>query len=260
MLELKTQNYSLDDQCRRKDQELLNRRDRCETLEKELTKYQSLAKLNPLSFAKSFQLGKGKDNKDKEAVDQLLQENENLQRKIQLQEDEFRLTNKTLREEINRLNKQNQVLSSQCSKSTSNADAIDCFQNVADSTTDNTRSKLVAQVQPLELKFNGENYGVELIANDATGKANQNLSYAVLREKEQLETRVTEFSSKVTQLEQEKHKLTEISKLFSQTKTSLEKSLGDSEKKRNELQRQFNEREETLKKIEASVFRLNYHS
>lgn len=84
LLELRTTNYELDGQCKKQERENQLLRDRTETLDKELQKAN-----------KAIQ----KSKKAKE-VELLIQENDQLQRKLHSQEEEFRLQNQTLMQEL----------------------------------------------------------------------------------------------------------------------------------------------------------------
>ncbi|XP_017537440.2 GRIP1-associated protein 1 isoform X1 [Pygocentrus nattereri] len=87
LLELRTQNYQLSDDLRKNTAELNNVRQKTLTLEKEYIKAQKAL------------------NKSKKAqeVDALLSENEMLQGKLHSQEDDFRLQNSTLMQELSKL-------------------------------------------------------------------------------------------------------------------------------------------------------------
>ncbi|XP_064415374.1 GRIP1-associated protein 1 isoform X3 [Latimeria chalumnae] len=94
LLELRTQNYQLSDELRKHTSELNGCRQRAATLEKELTKAQKA-----LSKSKKAQ-----------EVDALLNENEMLQGKLHSQEDDFRLQNSTLMQELSKLCSQIELL------------------------------------------------------------------------------------------------------------------------------------------------------
>ncbi|XP_018608462.2 GRIP1-associated protein 1 isoform X2 [Scleropages formosus] len=87
LLELRTQNYQLSDDLRKSTAELNNVRQKTSNLEKEYLKAQKAL------------------NKSKKAqeVDALLSENEMLQGKLHSQEDDFRLQNSTLMQELSKL-------------------------------------------------------------------------------------------------------------------------------------------------------------
>lgn len=242
MLELKSQNYVLEDRCRRQEIEMSKERQRLETLEKEVNKYQNLAKLNPLAFAKSFQLNKNKDKeqREKETVDQLQLENEHLQYKIQLQEDEFRLTNETLREEIVRLVKHNETLNLQLRLPNETNDPKESADRV-DSTMSNIQNKIKE---------------IELIQRPDTLGSNSQLSYAVLKEKEQLESRLSEMSGKLTQMEETNRQLIEDAKELIQSKTekiALEQEFENLKRHNHEIDKARTEQNETFQKLEVKL-------
>ncbi|XP_055998866.1 GRIP1-associated protein 1-like [Ostrea edulis] len=84
LLELRTTNYELDGQCKKQERELISLREKVDSLDKELQKAN-----------KAIQ----KSKKAKE-VELLIQENDQLQRKLHSQEEEFRLQNQTLMQEL----------------------------------------------------------------------------------------------------------------------------------------------------------------
>ncbi|XP_050783176.1 GRIP1-associated protein 1 isoform X3 [Gopherus flavomarginatus] len=87
LLELRTHNYQLSDELRKTGAELIGLRQRVAFLDKELAKAQKA-------------LGKSKKAQEVEA---LLSENEMLQSKLQSQEEDFRLQNGTLLQELSKL-------------------------------------------------------------------------------------------------------------------------------------------------------------
>lgn len=108
LLELKTSNYNLVESNGRKDAQITVLQSRAEELEKELGKMQTLAKMNPLSYAKS--MANRKDAREKESLNQLRVELDQLNLKMESQEEEFRRTNDFLKQEINDLLADNQKL------------------------------------------------------------------------------------------------------------------------------------------------------
>lgn len=87
LLELRTNNYELDSKCKRQEREYFGLKEKYEECEKELQRaYKAI--------------NKSKRAKD---VEILIQENDALQRKLQSQEDEFRLQNETLMQELSHL-------------------------------------------------------------------------------------------------------------------------------------------------------------
>ncbi|ESO91400.1 hypothetical protein LOTGIDRAFT_105855 [Lottia gigantea] len=84
LLELRTGNYELDGKSKKLERELTLSQERCEHLDKEL------AKANKA-------INKSKKTKE---VELLIQENDGLQSKLHSQEEEFRLQNQTLMQEL----------------------------------------------------------------------------------------------------------------------------------------------------------------
>lgn len=95
LLELRSTNYTLDETCKRQNQELSSLRHHLEECRKEL------AKANQTLL---------RSKKAKE-VEKLLADNQVLQRKLQSQEDEFRLQNETLMQELSSVIMTNEELS-----------------------------------------------------------------------------------------------------------------------------------------------------
>ena len=125
MLELKSSNYTLEEEKQRIQYELLALNSKNEELEKQLNKAQTVAKINPLSFSMNLAVKvdhKFRDNKE-ELVNienlilqqQLAQENDYLLKRIEAQEKDFQVTNETLRIEIVFLQERNQKLKSKVS-------------------------------------------------------------------------------------------------------------------------------------------------
>ena len=117
MLELKSSNYTLEEEKRRIQHELLALKSKNEELEKQLNKAQTVAKINSLSFARNLAVKvdhKLGDNKDGPVnaenlilQQQLTQENDHLLKRIEVQEKDFQVTNETLRTEIVSLQERN---------------------------------------------------------------------------------------------------------------------------------------------------------
>ncbi|XP_037281653.2 GRIP1-associated protein 1 [Rhipicephalus microplus] len=84
LLDLRSRNYNLDEHCKRQNQELVVLRQSLDDHKKELSKAHSA-------------LSRSKKAKE---VEKLIVDNEVLQRKLQSQEDEFRLQNQTLMQEL----------------------------------------------------------------------------------------------------------------------------------------------------------------
>lgn len=167
-------------------------RERCEALEKDLAKYQNLAKLNPLSYAKSFQLGKGQ--KEKELIDSLAALNEEkdlYQKRLQNQENEFRQSNDCLRLEIVNLMNEIKVLKSNQSNSKVPKD------DLSDSSSNRCGS------------FNSNDSDGEVTFSQLTPNSQRKpkMSYAILSEKEQLESSLDETNKSLDTIRQENRAL-----------------------------------------------------
>ncbi|XP_029635246.1 GRIP1-associated protein 1 [Octopus sinensis] len=101
LLELRTSNYELDSQCKRQQREFLTLKEKFEECDKDLQRANKV-------------INKSKKAKD---VELLIQENSGLQRKLQSQEDEFRLQNETLMQELSHLVSCNEELEKRLSSS-----------------------------------------------------------------------------------------------------------------------------------------------
>ncbi|XP_038067365.1 GRIP1-associated protein 1-like [Patiria miniata] len=100
LLELRTSNYQLSDKCRKLENELTNLQSTASNYEKELQKANKT-------------INKSKKAKDVEA---LLSELESLQQKLHSQEEDFRLQNSTLMEELSKLCTSNEELEKEVSR------------------------------------------------------------------------------------------------------------------------------------------------
>lgn len=190
LLELKNNNYTLEEKCRKQSVEAMQWRERCESLEKDLSKYQNLAKLNPLSFAKSFQLNKGA--KEKELIDSLNEEKDLYQRRLQNQEDEFRQSNELLRLEIVNLMNEIKVLKSQPSAVKVPKDELS-----DSSPSPNRCSSFNSNDSDGEVTF-------QLTSN---GQRKPAMSYAILSEKEQLESSLDATTKSLDTIKEENRTL-----------------------------------------------------
>ena len=170
-------------------------RERCEGLEKDLSKYQNLAKLNPLSYAKSFQLNKGQ--KEKELIESLSEEKDLYQKRLQNQEDEFRLVNDTLRVEIANLMNEIRALKSNQPKVPKD--------DLSDGSSPNRCGSFNSNDSDGELSF-------QLTPG---GQRKPTMSYAILSEKEQLESSLEETTKSLSEIREENQTL--AAKLSEQT-------------------------------------------
>lgn len=105
LIELRTQNYDIDNKLRRSEAENISIHEKCSQQEKEIQK------LNKLMKFPGFQaLSKSKTKKD---LEELIEENERLNHQMQRHEDDFKLQNQTLLQEVSRLSNENHVLENQ---------------------------------------------------------------------------------------------------------------------------------------------------
>lgn len=165
-------------------------RERCESLEKDLSKYQNLAKLNPLSYAKSFQLNKGQ--KEKELIESLNEEKDLYQKRLQNQEDEFRLINDTLRVEIANLMNEIKVLKSNQTNSKVPKDEL---------------SECSSPNRCSSFNSSNDSDGELTFQLTQSGPRKPTMSYAILSEKEQLESSLEETTKSLSEIREENQTL-----------------------------------------------------
>ncbi|GFT42349.1 GRIP1-associated protein 1 [Nephila pilipes] len=140
LLELRSKNYTLGEKNVKIQTDLLQSNHLLEETKKELTKCQKI-------------LGRSKNAKD---VEQLMQENESLQQKLQMQEDEFRLQNETLMKEVSSL-----------------VSANDRFQKELELAKAQTLASSEFQNQDDRIKLEAENAALrKLISNYETNETN----------------------------------------------------------------------------------------
>ena len=182
-LELKTNNYSLEELKRRNENEIQTLRQRVEELEKQLSRAQTVNKINPLSFARN--IANKVDNKFRDkGVEQLAIDNDNLMRKIESQEQEFRVTNDTLRQEIQSLIAENDKLKEELKSFRGQESHPECDLGV---NSDQIHSDITYDNMPSGDQINGQ----------------KQLSYAVLAEKERLEIKCNELQELTDSLRKE---------------------------------------------------------
>ncbi|GIY37658.1 GRIP1-associated protein 1 [Caerostris darwini] len=192
LLELRTKNYTLGEKNVKVQTDLLHTSQLFEDTKKELAKCHKI-------------IARSKNAKD---IEQLVQENESLQQKLQMQEDEFRLQNETLMKEVSSLVSSNDKLQKELELSKNQTLVSSGLQNQDD------RIKLEAENAALK----------KLIANYETGGADsegQNLDKTktelnlqlstVLEEKRLLQDSVkkieNEFREQLLKLQDENDKL-----------------------------------------------------
>lgn len=140
LLELRSKNYTLGEKNVKIQTDLLQSSQWLEETKKELAKCQKI-------------IARSKNAKD---IEQLIQENESLQQKLQMQEDEFRLQNETLMKEVSSL-----------------VSANDRFQKELELTKSQTLVSSEFQNQDDRIKLEAENAALKkLISNYETNETN----------------------------------------------------------------------------------------
>ncbi len=201
-MELKTSNYSLEEQNRRNGHEISSLRVRNEELEKQLSRAQTVAKLNPLSFARN--IANKVDNKlrDRE-LDQLVNENESLVRKIESQEQEFKVTNETLKSEITSLMTINEKLQNEL-KLFQNNSYVESHPECDLGVNVEVISDQNITINDIEDNNNCQTFQMPINKTfDQQNDSVSQLSFAILAEKEKLETKVNELQELVESLRKE---------------------------------------------------------
>ncbi|KAF8781715.1 GRIP1-associated protein 1 like protein [Argiope bruennichi] len=195
LLELRTKNYTLGEKNVKIQTDLLQANQVLEETKKELARCQKI-------------IARSKNAKD---IEQLVQENESLQQKLQMQEDEFRLQNETLMKEISSLVSENERFQKELELVKAQTLVSSDLQNQGD------RIKLEAENAALKkIISNYETNGTNSEGNE-TDKSNRldlDLQLnTVLEEKRLLQENVkkveSEFREKLMKLQNENDKLTE---------------------------------------------------
>ncbi|XP_046896047.1 GRIP1-associated protein 1-like isoform X3 [Hypomesus transpacificus] len=258
LLELRTQNYQLSDDLRKNTAELTAVRQKTVTLEKDYIKAQKAL------------------NKSKKAqeVDALLSENEMLQGKLHSQEDDFRLQNSTLMQELSKLCSQIEQLEqeNQCLKegktppptapspASTPVDA-ELLRLQAENTA--LQKKMAALQQHMERRAqindttetdSGDSNGVQC-QSDVSGKGEESSSGTI--------DRVEQAESKCVKLEQRLNELSEVElqlnteveekRLLREQLTALESS---KQTEITKLQEEITKLSDKLKKKQESFMRL----
>lgn len=225
-LDLKTNNYSLEDGIKRKDNEITQLRTRNEELERELTKLKNFVKFNP--FAK-------KEMKDKDFID-------NLQRKMDNQEDEFKRTNETLRMEIGSLIKTTERLKDKLIEvgiEDFEFEDVNCYETSTSDTGDNSNESREGDLGAPSDNGQVKNGGLN----------SSPMRFAILKEKELLENKVLDLESKfkteVKLNEQLSNKLEDTNLILESTK----KQLMESESLANQRKSLIDEMKEHIENI-----------
>ncbi|XP_022081293.1 GRIP1-associated protein 1-like isoform X2 [Acanthaster planci] len=147
LLELRTSNYQLSDRCRKLEHELTNLQLTASNYEKELQKANKT-------------ISKSKKAKDVEA---LLSELDSLQQKLHSQEEDFRLQNSTLMEELSKLCTSNEELEKEVSRLKTSQSSVETTTN-ADSDHQGELRRLQALNTVLQKNLNStqERYEAEI--------------------------------------------------------------------------------------------------
>ncbi|XP_057296336.1 GRIP1-associated protein 1-like isoform X2 [Hydractinia symbiolongicarpus] len=102
LIELRTQNYEIDSKLHKSQNDQAILQEKCNSQEKEIQKLSKLMK-----FPGFQAITKSKSKKD---LQELLEENERLNQQMQRHEDDFKLQNQTLLQEVSRLSAENEEL------------------------------------------------------------------------------------------------------------------------------------------------------
>ena len=189
LLELKTSNYTLSDTIKRNEIQIKQLSFKNEDLEKELSKLQKVAKLNPLAFAQN--LASRKDAKDKQQ----------LRQQIDSQEEEFKITNETLKVEIYQLMNENDKMREWIGMEGGEAGS-DFLKNIAQIPSPIRRKSSIASA------INSDSVdGVNLSPQHLSHTSEFELGRAVY-EKERLQNQVLNLQTDLKQLSEEKIALT----------------------------------------------------
>ncbi|CAC5366977.1 unnamed protein product [Mytilus coruscus] len=129
LIDLRTTNYELDGKCKKLERETIALNEKNESIDRQLQ-----------NANKAIQ----KSKKAKE-VEVLLQENDNLQRKLLSQEDDFRLQNQTLMQELTALVATNEVLEKELKEVQSAKDSAVNTQNIDNTELEDEIRRLQAQ-------------------------------------------------------------------------------------------------------------------
>ncbi|RWS07133.1 GRIP1-associated protein 1-like protein [Dinothrombium tinctorium] len=194
LLELKTTNYSFEDKIKKYENEITFWKSKCDNLEKQ--------SLNPLSFARNLTRN---SSKDRELIEKLTQENNILQQKIVAQENEFKLTNEMLRQEIAMLLKAQEASSNEESATTKANTNIGSLSG-EDETAKQLSYAVLAEKEQLESKINALNQQVHDLS----------------AENENINSQLKEMVAKVNSLENLKEQLRESSELCEKRKNIID--------------------------------------
>ncbi|KFM80948.1 GRIP1-associated protein 1, partial [Stegodyphus mimosarum] len=195
LLELRTKNYTLGEKNVKIQTELLQNNQLLEDLRKELAKCQKI-------------ISRSKNARE---IDQLIQENEALQQKLQMQEDEFRLQNETLMHEISSLVASNDELKKEIELSKAQCISSSTFE------THNDKIKLEAENAALrKLIASRENESQSTSCEDSLSDMNTKLDLqleTVLEENKILQNTINklenDYREQLLKMQNENEKLYE---------------------------------------------------
>lgn len=191
-----------------------------------------MAKLNPLAFART--LANKKDAKDKELINQLIADAETLQRRIDTQEEEFRRTNDTLRQELYTLLDENAKL-----KKNVIGNNISTDEQTTCKAPTNCNSP-VDSPESSNHKINDSSNASEI--SPKTNSRSLSFHYSDLVEKEALENELGDLRQRIKQLESEKNSA--VSKLDEMTT-----ELSSLKPKYEEVSSKCNERQSLIQEM-----------
>lgn len=196
LLELKTSNYSLAESNSRKDSTITLLQSRSDELERELAKMQTLAKMNPLSYAKS--MANRKDAKKEENLNQLRAELDALTVKMESQEEEFKRTNEFLKQEITDLLVDNQKLRDYVEETDTGPEFLKSLLNQsASKSTPSSRSSM----SPVKSRQSDE---CDIGRSSSFGQASQ---FTLIAEREKLNNQLLDLQHELKMVKSERDTL-----------------------------------------------------
>lgn len=226
LLELRTKNYTLGEKNVKIQTELLQNNQLIDDLRRELNKCQKI-------------ISRSKNAKE---IEQLVQENEALQHKLQMQEDEFRLQNETLMKEVSALVSSNDELKKYVELSKA--------QHLTSSSSENQSDviRLEAENAALRKLLSSSETGVK--SSDGTPEINlKDLELkleTVLEEKRLLQINISkvekEFGEQILKMKNENEKLSEKLKKKQESFLQLQE----------EKEQLYNDNKEAFEKLQAT--------
>lgn len=238
LLELRTKNYTLGEKNVKVQTELLQNNQLIEDLRKELSKCQKV-------------ISRSKNAKE---IEQFVQENEALQEKLQMQEDEFRLQNRTLVQEISSLDAANENLRKELELTKSQGVASTAFldqdEKIKLEAENSALRKLIANYE--ERKDSGEDgfepiEDVELTLKLSTAIEEKRILQDSMKKME------SEYREQLLKMQTESEKLTEKLKKKQESFLILQ----------GEKEQLYNESKQTIESLqtskEAEITQLKVH-